>query len=248
MITFDKNFVDIEVNSDLSKPYSFDLTIHRNFTASELSKYKFHVAIERGFWVDVLPISSSTLSTGLGQHTLSLSSTKLKNNDGTIRFYATEQTVNSTVPLKRLYSKRIKLGLQGGSSNESLLNIKLTSDLLDVLYKVDVHDSEPVLLIHQIDGEKYAEKFIIENDIFKAGIFPDILTDLFVIVNDGANEIDSLVKEEWTLFFTKVSEMTGRSLNIDLDRDSKREIFAAFLSKYNYRDNFIKRILEEGSI
>jgi hypothetical protein len=244
MKLYDENFVEIEVLAQSSTPAEITLSlINRKFSADEINDYEYFACVEFGFWREVVPLDKKHLSITSLKHTFNLKLTKLKNTDGSIRFYATQKSSGQGLPKKKLYSTRYRLGLFGGSANESLLKIKLTSDLDDLLYKVETQDGEPILLVHQVEGEKYAEKHILNNELFKAGIIPDIITDIFDIIANGDGELDSEVRDRWLEFFEVVEEKTGRSPKGDDERYVKREIFANYTK--SYRESFINSILSE---
>ena len=242
----DDNFVEIEVVAPSDTPTEITLTLlNKQFTANEINDYDYFVSIEFGFWREVIPLDKKLLNTTSSKHSFDLKLSKLKNTDGSIRFYATQKSVGQGLPKKKLYSKRYRLGLFGGSGNESLLKVKLTDDLEDVLYKVEAQDGLPILLVHQVQGEKYAEKHILSSELFKAGVIPDIITDVHEIVFNGNNEIDPSIEDMWVEFFEAVEAKTGRSLKRDDDRSVKREIFAKYTNVLKYRENFINSILSE---
>lgn len=243
MNVLDDNLVGLSVNVNQDSPQKFNITINKYFDNNQIKNFKFFIVIERGFWRDEHQIFIT--NTTEEQHNFEIISEKIKNDEGSVRFYATED-ING-IPLKRLFSKKIKLGFIGGSSTDSLLNIRLVDSLSDLLYFVDIENDEPVLLIHQEGEQRYAENHIIGDELFKAGMLPDILSDIFYIVTTRTEEVNSEIIDKWNEFFDNISKIANTQLNDTVTREDAKLAIGKFLTEFKYRENFIKKILGEYS-
>ena len=244
MIFSDDKVVELTLNIDLNDPHSFDLTLRYKFSQEQIDNFLFYIVIERGLWREEHQINNQ-IFINQDIHNFNIKSAKIKNDEGTIRFYATEEI--NEIPVKRLFSNKYKLGYLGGSSTDSLLNIRLVGNLKDLLFFVDVEDEEPVLLIHQEDNEKYAEKFILGAELFKAGILPDIISDIQYICYKRYDELNSETERKWREFFDHVSTSTGIKIDSYTEREDVKKLIGQYLTNFNYRKNFITKVLGEDN-
>jgi len=236
MIVSNENFINFDVSIDKNDNKKFTITLYDKFTEDQLKHNNFFVSLRNNFFREILNITDQIKPDITNEFVIK--SKDLTNNSGNIRIYATKDNKNG-YPIKTLYSKKKSLGFYGGANTESLLKFKPTSNLDNLLYKVVIIDEIPVVEVYQEDGFNYIEKFILSDFIFKAGILPNIFSDIYEKVHD--NEVEITNASEWKDFFKQVENKTDISLDPD-NREENLNVFAKYLNTFKYRDKLFADI------